>query len=781
MGSWMGRMDNRVRFLVMILSLAGLLWLPTTCLEARENPGDPGEVATTEPASGDTATQGVEEEEPVPEAELEEVNPVSEAKDEAQEEAVPEAEEVVISPEVKKRSDLETPEKVSVVKGEELERKGSTTVTDAMRYEAGIRVDNGPLPFMENLTIRGFGGGRVLLTVDGVRTLTFGGIHGGGFNVDIGAVKAVEVIRGPASTLYGSRAVGGVVNIITRLPEEMLLPGRHVGARFSSAFKSDPMSAREGLLVFGDAPGAGLQWQLGVTREDAGDFTDSNGEITSAGWNSTSANGKLLWRSGGHEVVLQGNWLMMNPLLNDGTNGLVTPDWGKIFLKDRTWKEIQQLGGNLAYRYSGSGFLREARFLVYLSGGQTRDFNDDIYVRAGMKDLYYLESEGLEGGRLLGAEGRLKLDLMDRPTFHWDLTTGVVVEQESYHGRTDKVTEIYESPTQLTLVDTVEESVAFYPNTDFLSVAGFLLSDLSYKGRLILTPGLRTDFFFITPDAGTPDFDTTNMEGNLDQTTDYSVSPRVGLVYKPISQLALSAMVARGFFVTGATTRYYNFYHSAGGGFYIQGNPDLEPEYSWNYEVGMKAKWGRNRVSLSGFLTDADGFVDLRLSQDDQGRLMRRYENVSNVRVFGSELEFQAVRFLWNFDFTANATVMDGTQEEVNEGVATQREQFPVVPWFMSGSLRWQDQVGSWGYALAVSVRAQGQQLGTVLDDGSNAEVEPPAGFWLMDFGAGVWWKDRLRLNAGVTNLWNAVYQEPLNRLSYSAPRVFFVSIQGTL
>jgi hemoglobin/transferrin/lactoferrin receptor protein len=690
-------------------------------------------------------------------------------------------EEVVVTATRAKRATLDIPEKVNIISGEELERRGSTTVTSIMQYEAGIRAENGPMPYMENLSIRGLGGDRVLLTVDGVRAMTFGGIHGGGFNVDIGNVRTVEVIRGPASTLYGSRAVGGVVNIVTRTPEEMLLPGRTWGIYGTLASKTNPMSLREGVLLFG-APGTGAwQWQLGATREDAGYFRDSSGTVTSAGWDTTSVNGKILFRHREHRFSVSGTGLWMNPVLNDGEEGMPTPARGRVYLEDRTWKEIRQYGSQLHWRFTGSGPIRSAEAVAYLSGGSTRDYNDDGYVRSGKPYLYALDSVGRDGGLLTGLDGKVRFQLADRALVQWDLTVGASLEHEWYHSRTDKQEIQYASPANRQVLGIEDISLAFYPNTTFLSAAGYLLSEIRLWNKVSVIPGVRYDQFLMTPDTDTADFDATGFQGNLQTTSTGALSPRLGVVYKPLKSLALSAMVAKGFYMTGATTRYYNFYHTAGGGFYIQGNPDLEPERSWNYELGLKGHWKVLRGSLSAFLNDSDGFVDLRMIQDSEGRIIRRYENIHNVRIYGTEVELEARQFLWKLDAIANLTLLDGTQVEPSQGVGQdKRSQYPVVPWFGSATLRFRDRTGPWGYSLALSARAQGQQSGTILDGMANKEIEPPEGFWLMDVTAGVWWKAKYRLNLGVTNLLDRTYQEPLNRLSYSAPRVFFLSAQGT-
>ena len=113
---------------------------------------------------------------------------------------------------------IESPRSMSVVTGDEIRRRNYRTIPDALNSLAGVMVQytnyGGGAPI-----IRGLIGNRILILIDGIRINN--AIYRLGPNqylntIDINRVERIEVVRGPGSVLYGSDALGGLINIITR-------------------------------------------------------------------------------------------------------------------------------------------------------------------------------------------------------------------------------------------------------------------------------------------------------------------------------------------------------------------------------------------------------------------------------------------------------------------------------------------------------------------------------------------------------------------------------------
>ena len=115
---------------------------------------------------------------------------------------------------------------ISVITAEELEKKSYTDVTDALKNVPGVYVNGGGTN--QTISIRGMGSSYTLYLIDGKPMndgsllTTNGGVQGASVNFlpPIEAIERIEIIRGPASSLYGSDAMGGVINIITKKHSE---------------------------------------------------------------------------------------------------------------------------------------------------------------------------------------------------------------------------------------------------------------------------------------------------------------------------------------------------------------------------------------------------------------------------------------------------------------------------------------------------------------------------------------------------------------------------------
>src|SRR5690625_932418 len=115
----------------------------------------------------------------------------------------------------------DAPASISVIPREDLEKKAYKDVTDALRDVPGVLITGGRSS--SDISIRGMGSGYTLILVDGKRVNSREsrpnsdgpGIEQG-WLPPIEAIDRIEVVRGPMSSLYGSEAMGGVINIITR-------------------------------------------------------------------------------------------------------------------------------------------------------------------------------------------------------------------------------------------------------------------------------------------------------------------------------------------------------------------------------------------------------------------------------------------------------------------------------------------------------------------------------------------------------------------------------------
>ena len=127
---------------------------------------------------------------------------------------------IVVSATRLERPEFSVPRSVTLVPARRIQERGIPSTIDALDDQIGVWVEK-RTAHTSDLVIRGLSGGNLLALVDGNTLSTFWGE--GGFagddmygKVDPDMIERIEVVRGPSSVLYGSNALGGVVNFITK-------------------------------------------------------------------------------------------------------------------------------------------------------------------------------------------------------------------------------------------------------------------------------------------------------------------------------------------------------------------------------------------------------------------------------------------------------------------------------------------------------------------------------------------------------------------------------------
>lgn len=142
-----------------------------------------------------------------------------------QDQAEKPAQEIVITANRLKNQKVDTPADVTVITSQQISDRGYRTVTDALEDVPGARVLDAGTPAFERKVMLN-GDERVVVMVDGRRVNNSMGPTSGKSTLDantlppVSMIERIEVVKGGASTLYGADAVGGVINVITKTPEE---------------------------------------------------------------------------------------------------------------------------------------------------------------------------------------------------------------------------------------------------------------------------------------------------------------------------------------------------------------------------------------------------------------------------------------------------------------------------------------------------------------------------------------------------------------------------------
>lgn len=131
----------------------------------------------------------------------------------------------------------EIPANVTVITRDQIDNRNPQKLDDLLRDQPGVDMSGGPRRLGQDVSIRGMGGQRVVVTLDGARQ-NFEAGHKGRVFLDPDLLKQVDIVRGSNSSLHGSGALGGVISMETKDASDFLDPGETMGFRTKYGYSS---------------------------------------------------------------------------------------------------------------------------------------------------------------------------------------------------------------------------------------------------------------------------------------------------------------------------------------------------------------------------------------------------------------------------------------------------------------------------------------------------------------------------------------------------------------
>lgn len=499
----------------------------------------------------------------------------------------------------------EVPATVTVIDDRKIADQLVTDIKELVRYEPGISVPRGPTRFgaalgttgragNEGFVIRGIGGNRVLIQVDGVRVpdgFTFGAQAAGrGDYVDLGLVKSVEILRGPVSALYGSDGLAGAVSFTTSDPSDFLRDGKNIGGLVRAGYNSsDDEFSETGVVAgrFGD-----LSAMVAYTRRDyheldnkatTGGTGTSRTEPNPQDGQSNAALGRIVYEPDAHNRFRITGEYVDSRLSTNVLTGLSTT---VELLQARDTGKRGRIAGDWTWR--GEGTLEFARLSGYWQTSEDRQFTDEDRTPAADRErLNTFEN------RVYGVSGEVRFGFGEEAGLHGKLTLAGDISWTNQKGLRDGVV----PPAGETF------PTRAFPETDYM-LAGLVAAAEISVGPVTLYPALRFDAYKLTPekDPLLPTFVASGQDGSR-------VSPKIGAVIKLSEGTRLFANYAQGF-KAPEPSQVNNFFANPPVGYTSIANPNLKPENSESFEGGFR--YFNNLVSfdLTGFYARYHDFID---------------------------------------------------------------------------------------------------------------------------------------------------------------------------
>ena len=487
---------------------------------------------------------------------------------------------------------------VSVIGRDDIELRQAGDLGDLLYGIPGVTATQGPRPEAFVPNIRGLGEARVVLRIDGARQ-NMAIRHRAQTLIDPALLERVEVLRGPASSLYGSGATGGVILFETLDAAGFLDPGQAVGGQASLGYRSNNDAWIGSATLAGQAGDFGII--TSVTQRKTDDYEDGDGNTLALTESDlTSGLVKASWRLDDVQHVS-----LTYLGLVDNSPSLTTADRPTGDVIDRS---TRQQSTSLRYQLDPASDWLDMDAVLYWS----KLMFDERPVTAGQtRSENSVSTVGLD----LSNSSRLQTGAINHT-----LTYGTELYRDIQRGLRDG------QPAPQFRGSRRETIGLFAQNTAELTE------------RLDLVLGLRYD-----------DIDSSPDEEGLTADSVSQTSFQAGVLFDLSQDWALTASLNESFRAPALRELFIGGQHFPGN-FYVP-NPDLKPESARNYELGLRFDRSgvmtandRLRVRISVFRNDVDDLIEQRVRGADEPAPFTdttRFENVGEARIEGLEAEIR--------------------------------------------------------------------------------------------------------------------------------------------
>ncbi|MEP7237946.1 MAG: TonB-dependent receptor [Ferruginibacter sp.] len=472
---------------------------------------------------------------------------------------------------------------VSVMRKEDFFQNTSSNIIESLTKIGGVStLATGPA--ISKPVIRGLSYNRVLTINDGVRQegQQWGDEHG--IEVDEASVNKIELLKGPASIIYGSDAMAGVVNIITNVP----VPANTIKANLSSNYQTNNNLSTINLNIGGNKNG--FNWNMYTSNKAAGDYKNK--------YDGRVFNSKFTENNIGGYVGYNGKWGFSHLLISSFNlkAGLIEGE------RDSAGYFIKNVAGGNTERASREDFKTSTPLIPYQ---HIRHFKiaSDNNIKVGKNfltfNLGYQQNRREEFGN--------PDDINERALF-FDLQTFTYTAQFHLAEKNNWKTSIgINGMQQHNTNKGVEQLVPDYNLFDF---GMYAFTQKTIK-KLTISGGVRFDNRNV--DAGNL-LDGTTIKGNGFKKSFSNISGSVGLAAQVSKAVNLKFNIARGFRAPSIPELASNGAHE-GTIRYEYGNSNLKSETSIQLDGGIEYSAEHISLGVSAFYNSFDNFIFYRKLQ----------------------------------------------------------------------------------------------------------------------------------------------------------------------
>ena len=537
--------------------------------------------------------------------------------------------EVVVSATRTEQSKKDVSSSIETISAKELESTMSNDLQQALSYTPGVDALGDGRFGISSFNIRGVEGSRVKMMIDGVQQPTPynpGATEQRKYSnaIEMDTLQAIEVNKGPSSTLYGSDALGGVVLLRTKNPDDILVTE---GDENRFGIRSGYSSANEQFKTT-------LTWAM---RQDKLETllmaTYANGHETETHSSGADIEGPDRGAQNPADSQL-GNLLAkaFYQANDDHRLGLTVEYYNKQYDED----ELNYNGYSIMPGFTYSDNYNEDTSERLRVGIEHQWLMSSQLADSLHWSLSYQDSRSLSKNydtTPMNGKRRRQREASDQ-SIQFDTQLSKIVEIDSNAHEFTYGLSLLNNDFNLDNTDYKLNYGTSAPGSTGLPDAtviqwGLFLQDQAYlmQERLVLTAGIRYDSFEATPsvDEGY----TTSYEKNKDD----AFTGQLGSVYHLNPNLSIFGQISQGFKAPTVYDLYY-FYNQ---GAIIEANPDLKAEKSLAYELGLRGQNEFANFEFSTFYNDYKDFITQTKGGEQNGKDVFTKENLDEVTIYGAE------------------------------------------------------------------------------------------------------------------------------------------------
>lgn len=517
------------------------------------------------------------------------------------------------------KEDLEIAESAASIahfNAKEVERLNATSLGNLLTYEPGVNADESTTGGLSNIRIRGVGDTKVMMMVDGVpipAAFKFGEyLATSGSYFDIDAMKSIDIIKGPMSTLYGGSALAGGVFMQTKDPSDFITEGQRVGGEIKIGHRT---ASRE-TLYSGTIAGKFTDKLSAFTRLT---YTDGHERRNAYGRSSSSMTGDARKKP--------------NPADSNNHNSLTkivfdANEDHRFSLSYEDFKEtakLNPLSTLTATKISSYKKTTNKRQQVNLR----HDFNvDHLLFDRGFWNLYYQKNSAKQwSDELRTTSLPSKISVRDRFSTYKNKSFGLAVEFNKEWAQNDAVFHNFsyglnyrEQKVSTMRYGDDTNAPPFPPKEKFphqsfpdskIRETGIFLQDriTLFDGQYEIIAGIRYDHYKLSPKMGT-------LYEEANPTIDAPVgmsksrfSKRLAFLWHPNEENTFFVNYSEGFKAPSFSALNLG-YGSDLYGYISRSNPNLKPESSKAFELGWNYIDDTKSFSVTGFYTKYNNFIE---------------------------------------------------------------------------------------------------------------------------------------------------------------------------